>query len=446
MRTVIEGGTIVNEGRTFDGTLVIEDGTIITIAPVGTIVPVNPTDTIIDARGCFILPGIIDDHVHFREPGLTGKADMDTESRAAAAGGVTTFFDMPNTQPQTTTLETLEEKFRLARQKSHVNYSFFYGATNDNVDSFAQLDIHRIPGIKLFMGSSTGNMLVDRRESLERIFRSTPLPLMAHCEDTDIINRNMEAAKAKYGDDPKVIHHPEIRSTEACYESTRLAVELARKYHTRFHLAHVSTAKELELFNSQLSTLNSQLSVEVTPSHLYFSDRDYDRLGTRIKCNPAIKSERDREALQQALCDGRITVIGTDHAPHLLSQKEGGCAKAASGMPMIQFSLVTMLEMVDQGILTIERLVELMCHNPARLFEVRQRGFIRPGYRADLVIVRPNTGWTVTPSVIQSKCGWSPMEGHTYLWRVERTLCNGHTVYVDGKVDTDYIGEEVVFR
>lgn len=442
MRTVIEGGTIVNEGRTFDGTLVIEDGTIITIAPVGTIVPINPTDTIIDARGCFILPGIIDDHVHFREPGLTGKADMDTESRAAAAGGVTTFFDMPNTQPQTTTLETLEEKFRLARQKSHVNYSFFYGATNDNVDSFAQLDIHRIPGIKLFMGSSTGNMLVDRRESLERIFRSTPLPLMAHCEDTDIINRNMEAAKAKYGDDPKVIHHPEIRSTEACYESTRLAVELARKYHTRFHLAHVSTAKELEFFDAN----PSPITVEATVSHLYFSDRDYDRLGTRIKCNPAIKSERDKEALQQALSDGRITVIGTDHAPHLLSQKEGGCAKAASGMPMIQFSLVTMLEMVDQGILTIERLVELMCHNPARLFEVRQRGFIRPGYRADLVIVRPNTGWTVTPSVIQSKCGWSPMEGHTYLWRVERTLCNGHTVYVDGKVDTDYIGEEVVFR
>lgn len=442
MRTVIEGGTIVNEGRTFDGTLVIEDGTIITIAPVGTIVPINPTDTIIDARGCFILPGIIDDHVHFREPGLTGKADMDTESKAAAAGGVTTFFDMPNTQPQTTTLETLEEKFRLARQKSHVNYSFFYGATNDNVDSFAQLDIHRIPGIKLFMGSSTGNMLVDRRESLERIFRSTPLPLMAHCEDTDIINRNMEAAKAKYGDDPKVIHHPEIRSTEACYESTRLAVELARKYHTRFHLAHVSTAKELEFFDAN----PSPITAEATVSHLYFSDRDYDRLGTRIKCNPAIKSERDREALQQALCDGRITVIGTDHAPHLLSQKEGGCAKAASGMPMIQFSLVTMLEMVDQGILTIERLVELMCHNPARLFEVRQRGFIRPGYRADLVIVRPNTGWTVTPSVIQSKCGWSPMEGHTYLWRVERTLCNGHTVYVDGKVDTDYIGEEVVFR
>ena len=446
MRTIIEGGTIVNEGRTFDGTIIIDDGTITDIVPINTIVPIVPIENIINAHGCFILPGIIDDHVHFREPGLTEKADIDTESRAAAAGGVTTFFDMPNTKPQTTTLEALEEKFALARQKSHVNYSFFYGATNDNADTFPQLDIHRIPGIKLFMGSSTGNMLVDRREALERIFSSTPLPLMAHCEDTEIINRNMAKAKEEYGDDPSVAHHPEIRSVEACYESTKLAVELARKYHTRLHIAHLTTAKELELFNSQLSTLNSQLSVEVTPSHLYFSDRDYARLGTRIKCNPAIKSERDREALQQALSDGRITVIGTDHAPHLLSQKEGGCAKAASGMPMIQFSLVTMLELVDRGVLSLERLVELMCHNPARLFEVRQRGFIRPGYRADLVLVRPQSGWTVTPDCIQSKCGWSPMEGHTYLWRVERTLCNGHSVYVNGQVDTDYIGEEVAFR
>jgi len=450
MRTIIEGGTIVNEGRTFDGTIIIDDGTIITIAPVGTIVPINPTDTIINASGCYILPGIIDDHVHFREPGLTEKADIDTESRAAAAGGVTTFFDMPNTKPQTTTPEALEEKFALARQKSHVNYSFFYGATNDNADTFPQLDIHRIPGIKLFMGSSTGNMLVDRREALERIFSSTPLPLMAHCEDTEIINRNMAMAKEEYGDDPSVAHHPEIRSVEACYESTKLAVELARQYHTRLHIAHLTTAKELEFFTpsspSSPSTPSPLITAEATVSHLYFSDRDYARLGTRIKCNPAIKSERDREALQQALSDGRITVIGTDHAPHLLSQKEGGCAKAASGMPMIQFSLVTMLELVDQGVLSLERLVELMCHNPARLFEVRQRGFIRPGYRADLVLVRPQSGWTVTPDCIQSKCGWSPMEGHTYLWRVERTLCNGHSVYVNGQVDTDYIGEEVAFR
>ncbi len=452
MRTIIEGGTIVNEGRTFDGTIIIDDGTITDIVPINTIVPI---ENLINASGCYILPGIIDDHVHFREPGLTEKADIDTESRAAAAGGVTTFFDMPNTKPQTTTLEALEEKFALARQKSHVNYSFFYGATNDNADTFPQLDIHRIPGIKLFMGSSTGNMLVDRREALERIFSSTPLPLMAHCEDTEIINRNMAMAKEEYGDDPSVAHHPEIRSVEACYESTKLAVELARQYHTRLHIAHLTTAKELEYLTGGQSPCEVRLTeglspcevtAEATVSHLYFSDRDYARLGTRIKCNPAIKSERDREALQQALSDGRITVIGTDHAPHLLSQKEGGCAKAASGMPMIQFSLVTMLELVDRGVLSLERLVELMCHNPARLFEVRQRGFIRPGYRADLVLVRPQSGWTVTPDCIQSKCGWSPMEGHTYLWRVERTLCNGHSVYVNGQVDTDYIGEEVAFR
>ena len=386
------------------------------------------------------MPGIIDDHVHFREPGLTEKADIDTESRAAAAGGVTTYFDMPNTVPQTTTLEALEEKFALAAQKSHVNYSFFFGATNDNLALFPQLDSHRIPGIKLFMGSSTGNMLVDRRESLEQLFSSVKLPIMAHCEDTAIINRNMAQAKQLYGDDPKVIHHPEIRSEEACYESTRLAVELARKHHARLHIAHLSTARELELIDPSLIT------AEATVSHLYFCDRDYANLGTRIKCNPAIKTERDREALQRALTDGRITVIGTDHAPHLLSQKEGGCAKAVSGMPMIQFSLVTMLELVDNGILSLERLVELMCHNPARLFEVRHRGYIREGYQADLVLVRPNTAWVCTKSVIQSKCGWSPMEGHMFLWRIERTLCNGHTVYTDGKVDTSYIAQPVTFR
>ena len=439
MRTVVQGGTIVNEGKTFDGTIVIEDGKITQIIQ-GNTYPEASFDEVIDASGCFVLPGIIDDHVHFREPGLTEKADIDTESRAAAAGGVTTYFDMPNTVPQTTTLEALEEKFALAAQKSHVNYSFFFGATNDNLALFPQLDSHRIPGIKLFMGSSTGNMLVDRRESLEQLFSSVKLPIMAHCEDTAIINRNMAQAKQLYGDDPKVIHHSEIRSEEACYESTRLAVELARKHHARLHIAHLSTARELELIDPSLIT------AEATVSHLYFCDRDYANLGTRIKCNPAIKTERDREALQQALTDGRITVIGTDHAPHLFSQKEGGCAKAVSGMPMIQFSLVTMLELVDNGILSLERLVELMCHNPARLFEVRHRGYIREGYQADLVLVRPNTAWVCTKSVIQSKCGWSPMEGHMFLWRIERTLCNGHTVYTDGKVDTSYIAQPVTFR
>ena len=463
MRILIQSGTLVNEGRSFNGSLVIEDEKIVKITDCA---PEASYDEVIDASGCFILPGVIDSHVHFREPGLTEKADIDTESRAAAAGGVTTYFDMPNTIPQTTTLEALEEKFALAAQKSHVNYSFFFGATNTNADLFPQLDPHRIPGIKLFMGSSTGNMLVDRREALERIFATAPLPIMAHCEDTDIINRNMAEAKRLYGDDPKIIHHPEIRSEEACLSSTRLAIELATKHHTHLHIAHISTAKELSLIPPSASTVPvlrqaqeppvegsptvaepvEALTCEATVSHLYFCDRDYNALGTRIKCNPAIKSERDRDALREALCDGRITTIGTDHAPHLLSQKEGGCARAASGMPMIQFSLVTMLELVDQGILSLERLVELMCHNPARLFEVRNRGFLREGYQADIVIVRPNTGWTVTKSLIQSRCAWSPMEGHMYLWRIDRTLCNGHTVYSNGKVDTSYIGSPVLFR
>jgi len=284
-------------------------------------------------------------------------------------------------------------------------------------------------------------MLVDRQEALERIFAQSRLPIMTHCEDTDIINRNMLRARQLYGDDPKVTHHPEIRSEEACYESTRLAVELARKHHARLHVAHLSTAKELELFGH-----DPNITAEATVSHLYFCDRDYSSLGTRIKCNPAIKTQRDRNALREALTDGRITVIGTDHAPHLLSQKAGGAAKAVSGMPMIQFSLVTMLELVDQGVLSLERLVELMCHNPAKLFEVRQRGFLREGYQADIVLIRPNTGWTVTKEVIQSKCGWSPMEGHMYLWRVERTLCNGHSVYRQGQVDPEYIGQPVSFR
>lgn len=440
MRTLIQSGTLVNEGQTFEGSIVIEDGKISQIIQ-RNITPEASYDEVIDASGCFVIPGIIDDHVHFREPGLTEKADMDSESRAAAAGGVTSYFDMPNTIPQTTTLEALEKKFALAAKKSHVNYSFFFGATNDNTGLFPQLDVHRIPGIKLFMGSSTGNMLVDRREALEKIFSSSPLPLMTHCEDTDIINRNMAEAKEKYGEDPKVTHHPEIRSEEACYESTKLAVELATKHHARLHVAHLTTAKELGLLGKE-----KNITAEATVSHLYFCDRDYAALGTRIKCNPAIKTERDREMLREALNDGRITVIGTDHAPHLLTQKEGGCAKAASGMPMIQFSLVTMLELVDQGVLSLERLVELMCHNPARLFDVRQRGFLREGYQADIVLVRPNTGWTVTKDIILSKCGWSPMEGHMFLWRVERTLCNGHTVYGQGKVDTNYIGQSVEFR
>ena len=462
MRILIAGGHIVNEGRTFDGYIVIEDGNIIEVRGERSEVRGQRSevigerketsdhsseyDEVIDATGCYVLPGVIDDHVHFREPGLTEKADIESESRAAAAGGVTSYFDMPNCVPQTTTLEALADKFERAKEHSHVNYSFFFGATNDNVDSFSQLPADRIPGIKLFMGSSTGNMLVDRQASLERIFSTCKLPLMVHCEDTDIINRNMAEAKKAWGDDPQVSLHALIRSEEACLASTRRAVELAKKYGTRLHVAHISTAEELELFSPLTSHPSPLITAEACVGHLFFTQLDHERLGTLIKVNPAIKSPVDQFMLREALSDGRIAVVATDHAPHLLSQKQGGCAKAASGMPMIQFSLPTMLELVDGGVLTLPRMVELMCHNPARLFGVVGRGFLRPGYRADMVIVRPKSPWTVTRDVIQSKCQWSPMEGHEYQWRIERTLCNGSTVYSHGQVSSEIHGEEIAFR
>ena len=448
MRTLIKGGRIVNEGTCFEGSIVIDGEQIAEILKSGQH-PETPVDQTIDASGCYVLPGIIDTHVHFREPGMTEKADIESESRAAAAGGVTSYFEMPNTAPQTTTIEALDDKFQRAAKTSHVNYTFFFGATNDNVSLFDKLDIHRIPGIKLFMGSSTGNMLVDRDEVLNRIFASARLPIMAHCEDTAIINRNMEEAKKAWGDDPQVSLHALIRSEEACLASTTKAVNLAKKHKARLHVAHLSTAEELELFPPVSLSSNKvavNITAEATVGHLFFTMMDHERQGARIKVNPAIKSPVDQFMLRQALNDGRITTIATDHAPHLLSQKEGGCAKAASGMPMVQFSLPTMLELVDQNVLTIERLVQLMAHNPALLFEVRQRGFIRKGYQADLAIVRPKSPWTVTPEVIESKCGWSPMEGHTFQWRVEQTICNGHIIYNKGVVDRQYIGQPLTFR
>ena len=447
MRTLIKGGRIVNEGRTFEGAIVIENERIVDVIDGKDIPQESSFTSVVDAKGCYVLPGIIDTHVHFREPGMTEKADIESESRAAAAGGVTSYFEMPNTVPQTTTIEALEDKFQRAAKSSHVNYTFFFGATNDNVDLFSKLDVHRVPGIKLFMGSSTGNMLVDRDEALNRIFASAKLPIMAHCEDTTIINRNMEEAKKAWGDDPQVSLHALIRSEEACLASTTKAVELAKKHHARLHVAHISTADELELippFTKQGKM--ASITAEATVGHLYFTMLDHERLGSRIKVNPAIKSPVDQFMLRESLNDGRIFTIATDHAPHLLSQKQGGCAKAASGMPMVQFSLPTMLELVDQKVLSIERMVQLMAHNPATLFEVRHRGFIRKGYQADIVIVRPKSSWTVTPEVIESKCGWSPMEGHTFNWRVEQTFCNGHSVYHHGVVDRDYIGQPLAFR
>ncbi|HEY9551888.1 MAG TPA: amidohydrolase family protein, partial [Prevotella sp.] len=372
------------------------------------------------------------------------KGDIDSESRAAAYGGVTSFFEMPNTTPQTTSLEAWQEKTELAGRKSHVNYAFFFGATHANVPLFHCLNRHRIPGIKLFMGASTGNMLVDRRDALEQIFKACAdleLPLMTHCEDTALINRNMTEAKRLHGDDPDITFHPFIRSEEACLRSTELAVELAHTYRTQLHVAHVSTGRELDFFGK-----DARITAEATVSHLYFCADDYTTKGALIKCNPAIKTATDRSALRAALTDGRIYAIGTDHAPHLLSDKQGGAAKATSGMPMVQFSLPAMMELVDQGILPIERIVELMCHHPATLFQVKDRGFLRPGYKADIVVVAPSAPWTVGENIIQSKCAWSPMTGHTFRWRVRNTLCNGHMVYDNGRFDETYRGEEIAFR
>ena len=441
MKTLISNAIIVNEGKSFRGNVII-DNDIITEVNDNTKMPSGIFDCVIDASDCYLLPGVIDDHVHFRDPGLTDKADMESESRAAAVGGVTSFFDMPNTLPQTTSLESLNAKFWSAKIKSHINYSFFFGATNTNAELFGQLDMRRIPGIKLFMGSSTGNMLVDREESLKKIFQSTNgKPLMVHCEDTSIINRNMTEYKNKYGEDPDIKYHPLIRSEEACYKSTSTAVKMAKEYGTRLHVAHVTTARELELFAPD----DDKITAEVVVGHLLFSDEDYERMGARIKVNPAVKKKEDRNALRKALNDGRIAVIGTDHAPHLITEKMGGAAKAMSGMPMIQFSLVSMLELVDEGVLTIERMVQLMCHRPASLFGVEQRGYIRKGYKADLVVVKPHTPWTVSPTCIESKCGWSPMTGHQYDWQVVHTFCNGHAVYSAGDFSNDYHGEEISF-
>lgn len=444
MKTIIRNATIVNEGHKYQGSVVIEDEMIQQVLEGDD--TTQPYDLEIDATGLYLFPGVIDDHVHFREPGMTYKADIASESRTAAAGGVTSYMEMPNTNPQTTTLELLEDKFRRAANHSRVNYSFFFGATNDNVDTLQRLDPHRVPGVKVFMGSSTGNMLVDREESLRKLFATSPLLLMAHCEDTSIIEANIRAFKKRYKgqNDFPVRYHSRIRSVEACYASSSLAVQLAKDTGARLHIAHVSTAHELELFDTR-PIEEKKITAEAVIAHLMFSTEDYDRLGTLIKCNPAIKTPEDRAALRAALTDGRIDVVATDHAPHLMNEKRGGALKAASGMPMIQFSLVSMLELSDQGVLPIERIPELMAHNPARLFKIEKRGFIRPGYYADLTLVDPNANWQVKEGRYYTKCGWTPMDERMFKWRVRRTLVNGITAYSDGIVVDGIRGKELRF-
>lgn len=442
-RTWIKNAQIVNEGKIFEGSIVIVDELIDEILEADAL-PSGVCDEIIDAQGHYLIPGVIDDHVHFRDPGLTHKADMHTESIAAVAGGVTSYMDMPNTNPQTTTIEALNDKFADAAQKSVANYSFYFGATNDNEGVLAHLDKKRVCGIKLFMGSSTGNMLVDRMDSLKYIFAHAGMLIATHCEAQDIINENIASYKGKYDEDLDIKYHPLIRDERACYESSALAVKLAKETGARLHIMHISTSKELELLEDKPLT-EKKITAEVCVSHLYFCDKDYEHLGARIKCNPAIKSEADRNALRKATGTHLIDVIGTDHAPHLLSEKQGGALKAVSGMPMIQFSLVAVMELMHQGILTMEQVVEKMCHAPATLYQVEKRGFIRKGYYADMVLVNPDTLWTVSPECIMSKCGWSPMLGQTFHSKVEKTFINGHLVYQEGKVDENYRGQALTF-
>ena len=446
-RTLIHNATIINEGTRKQGSLVLANGNIAEILTDGR--PLSaPCDETIDATGCFLLPGVIDDHVHFRDPGLTHKADIFSESRAAAAGGVTSIMDMPNTNPPTVTLDALEQKQQLLAEKCIVNHSCYFGATNDNYDLFPQLDKTRVCGIKLFMGSSTGNMLVDRMDSLRRIFDGTDMLIAAHCEDQDIIRRNTEKYKAEYGEGEQipVSKHPNIRSTQACYASSKLAVQLATEAGARLHVLHISTAKELPLFSDTPLDEHKKITAEACVAHLLFEQKDYKTLAACIKCNPAIKRKADRDALRQAIATPRIDVIATDHAPHLLTEKAGGALRAASGMPMVQFSLVSMLQLMEEGVLSLETIVEKMCHNPARLFRIEDRGFIREGYRADLVLVRPER-WQLTRESILSKCGWSPLEGRTFDWRVMKTFINGHQVYdhTNG-VDDAYRGEALRFH
>ena len=442
-RTYIHNARIVNEGQTFEGAIVIENEVIAEVLKAGE-TPASPCDETIDAKGLYLIPGVIDDHVHFRDPGLTHKADMYTESMAAAAGGVTSYMDMPNTNPLTTTLEALEDKFQDAATKSIVNYSFYFGATNDNADLMQKLDKQKVCGVKLFMGSSTGNMLVDQMDTLKNIFANAGMLIATHCEDQQIISANTAAYKEKYGEDPDVKYHPEIRNEEACYRSSALAVQMAKETGARLHIMHISTAKELELLeNKPIEEKN--ITAEACVSHLFFCDEDYEKFGARIKCNPAIKTKKDRDALRQALTSNLIDVIGTDHAPHLLSEKQGGALKAVSGMPTLQFSLLSVMELVHQGLLSIEQLVQKMCHAPASLYQMEKRGYIRPGYKADLVLLNPAHEWTVTNDCILSKCGWSPMEGQTFHSKVERTFVNGHQVYADNQVDTNHRGQALTF-
>lgn len=442
----IHNARIVNLGREYTGYVAI-DGEFIHAMGDGAAPEalLAASQEVIDAAGMLLIPGCIDDHVHFREPGLTHKADIASESRAAVAGGVTSYMDMPNTKPLTITAEALEEKFDIAARSSVANYSFFIGATNDNIDTLLSIDNKRVAGVKLFLGSSTGNMLVDESDVLHRLFRECRTLISVHSEDEAIIRERRAFYTGRFGEDLSVFYHPLIRSAEACYVCTERAVELARRYGTRLHVAHISTARELELFWAE-PLLDKRITAEACVHHLWFTDNDYASLGTRIKCNPAIKTTADRNALRDAVNNGAIDLIATDHAPHLLSEKQGGALTAASGSPYVQFSLIMMLELVRQGVFSTVKVVEKMCHAPAMLYNIDRRGILRPGYYADIVLIDTNTRHTVTKEDVLSKCGWSPLEGTTFHSRVVKTFVNGKCIYSDGVVADNLASHPLKFN
>ncbi|MFR9165780.1 MAG: dihydroorotase [Dysgonomonas sp.] len=432
---LIHNATIINENQSFVGSVLIDNELIKQIfnGSVPTDI-LNKVEKIINAEGLWLMPGVIDDQVHFRDPGLTYKGDIYSESRAAVAGGVTSFMDMPNTKPQTTTTQALDEKFETASQKSFANYSFYMGATNDNLGELKKLNPKQVCGVKIFMGSSTGNMLVDNKKALEAIFAEIDMLIATHCEEEKIIRQNIEHYKSLLGNDIPIKYHPLIRSAEACYQSSAKAAELADRYGARLHILHLSTARETGLFD--VKPLNEKkITGEVCVHHLWFCDEDYDKYGSLIKWNPAIKTKEDRQALMNGLLNDKLDVVATDHAPHLLEEKQGGCLQAASGGPLVQHSLQVMLELARQGKLSKEKVVEKMCHAPATLFRIEKRGFIRENYFADLVLVNPNKAYTVTKDNILYKCGWSPFEGQTFSTTIEKTYVNGKTVFDNGKVN-----------
>ncbi|MFK7833585.1 MAG: dihydroorotase [Winogradskyella sp.] len=442
--TLIKNARIVNEGKIIEGDILIEDNI---IKQIDTSISVKSADMVlIDVEGNYVLPGMIDDQVHFREPGLTHKANIETESRAALAGGITSFIEMPNTVPQTTTVEKLEEKFAIAAKSSHANYSFMFGGTNDNLDEILKVDSKTVAGLKIFLGSSTGNMLVDDPKVLEKIFSSTDMVISVHCEDEATIRKNLAKYTAEYGDDIPMELHPIIRSEEACYLSSSKAIELAKKTGARLHVFHLSTGKETNLFSNKIPLKDKKITAEVCIHHLWFTDQDYAKKGSHIKWNPAVKTASDRDQLWKALLDDRIDVIATDHAPHTLEEKNNPYISAPSGGPLVQHALVALMEAHHQGEISVEKIVEKACHNPAILFDVEKRGYIKEGYFADLVIIDPQNPWTVNKSNILYKCSWSPFEGNTFKSRITHTFVNGRLAYNNFKVLDVKAGERLTFN